>query len=63
MSNSAITLPITEAALRRLATEAKAQGITPEAAAERLCRKNFGMPLAQVLESVLEDARSEARHR
>ena len=61
--STTITLPITSEALKRLAAEAQAQGITPEAHAVGLLEHGFGVPAAEVIATVLGDAAAEAAHR
>lgn len=60
--SSTITLPITSEALKRLAAEAQAQGITPEEHAAGLLEQGFGVPAAEVVATVLGDAAAEAAH-
>lgn len=55
-----LTLPITQGALRLLAAEAKAHGLTVEQQAARLLGDGYGVNAAHVIERVLEDARTAA---
>ena len=54
---STLALPITQDALRLLAAEAKANGVTIEQQAVRLLEAGFGVTAGHVLECVLADAR------
>jgi hypothetical protein len=63
MAKTSITLPITASALRRLGTEAKALGVTPEALAARQLSRGFGVPAARVIANVLDDAKRGAAGR
>lgn len=54
-----IPLPITSAAFHRFGMEARALGLSLEAYLARLSERGFGVPIAKLISTTLEDAAAE----